>query len=155
MKRPRILTIEPLEEKALLSSLALPVLQASPPIPAPATQGLVVKLTTDHRVYRAGQPVVMTLTETNTSQNPINIVEGPSTSGFLAARAGRKVWASNAGIQPMFVMSQTLQPGQSITLSTTWNGQSQVGRRGPVLGRVAISTQIPGAPHVNIVILRS
>ena len=154
MRRPRNLAFEPLEKKTLLSSLALPGAQASPPVPAAAIPGLVVRLTTDHRVYRAGQPVVMTLTETNTSQTAINIVEGPSTSGFFAVRARRKVWASNGGIQPMFVVSQTLQPGQSITMSATWNGRSDLGLGGLVSGRVIVGSQIPGVSRVNVIILR-
>lgn len=155
MRRPRKLAFEFLEEKALLSSLAISGAQASAPIPAAASQGLALSLTTDHRVYRAGQPVVITLTETNTSPSPIHIVEGPSTSGFLAFRGRHKLWASNAGIQPMFVMSQTLQPGQSITTSATWNAQSGQGSGGLVPGRVSIGSQISGAPHVAIMILRS
>ena len=55
----------------------------------------------------------------------------------------------------MFVVSRTLQPGQSITLSTTWNGQCNVGPAGTVSGHFVIGSEIPGAPHVNIVILRS
>jgi hypothetical protein len=155
MRRPRELAFEPLEGKALPSALALPVVPANPPIVAPVSQGLSVTLSTNHRVYRSGQPVVVTMTETNTSQHDINVLDGPSLGGFIASRAGRKVWASNPGIQPMFVVSRTLQPGQSITVSTTWNGQSNVGPAGTVSGHVLISSEIPGAPHVNIVILRS
>ena len=155
MTRPRKLALEPLEEKTLLSTAAIAIALFLPALVASPSPGVSVKLTTDHRVYQAGEPVVITLTETNTSQHAVNIVEGPSTSGFLASRGGRKVWASNAGIEPMFLVSRTLQPGQSITLSATWNGQSDNGSGASVYGRVTIGSQISDTPRVNIVILRS
>jgi hypothetical protein len=154
MRPSRQLAFEPLEEKTLLSPLPLPIALGSPPILAPLSQGLQVTLTTDHRVYRPGQPIVITLTETNSSQHEVNVVEGPSTSGFVSTRNRRRVWASNAGIQPMFVTSQSLQPGQSITLSATWNGLSNLGAGVPVIGRVVIGTQAPGGPHLAILIQR-
>ena len=91
------------------------------------SQGLAVKLSTDHQVYRRGQPVVITLTEMNTSQQEITVESGPSLDGIFVTHKGRRVWASNAGIQPMFVVLRTLEPGQSITQSATWNGQSNIG----------------------------
>ena len=154
MRRSRSLVLESLEGKVLLSAIAAPIAPVSPPIVAPVSQGLVVKLTTDHQVYRRGQPVVITLTETNTSQHEITVASGPSLGGFFVTRNGRRVWASNAGIQPMFILVKTLEPGQSITQSATWNGQSNIGPAGTAAGHLVIGSQVEGAQPVNIQIRR-
>ena len=99
-KTKTTLTVESLEGKALLS-------------------GLVSSLTTDHSVYQAGQPIQMTFTETNLTQHPIQLAVGPSTDGFDVSQHGKVIWTSNAGPVPMFIMLETLQPGQSFTLSAT------------------------------------
>ena len=155
MRRSRTLVFESLEGKALLSAVSLPLALDAPPIVAPVNQGLSVKLTTNQRVYRLGQPIVVTLTETNTSQHDINVFVGPSSNGCFATRNGRRVWSSNPGIQPMFLVSQTVKPGESITQTATWNGHSNIGPAAAVSGHVQISSQVPGAPQVKIVILRS
>jgi hypothetical protein len=155
MRRPRQLAFETLEGKALLSPLPAPVVKNSPPVVAPQSQGLVMRLTTDHRVYHPGQPIVVTLIETNTSPHVVSLVDGPSTSAFVAVHNGRRIWTSNSGIQPMFLVSKSLQPGQSITLSAMWDGHSNIGPTGAISGRVVIGSQSTGAPHVNILIERS
>jgi len=155
MRGSRKLVLELLEGRALLSAVPLPVALASPPSFADVNQGLVIKLTTNQRVYRVGQPVMMTLTETNMSQHDINVFLGPGSNGFVATRDGRKVWASNAGIQPMFLVSRTVRPGESITLRATWNGHSNLGPASKVSGHVQIGSQVQGGPQVKIEILRS
>src|SRR5271166_3412751 len=121
---------------------------------APLSQGLVVKLSTDHQVYRRGQPVVITLTETNTSQQDITVESGPSLGGFFVTHNGRKVWASNTGVQPMFVLLRTLEPGQSITLSATWNGRSNIGPASTPTGHLVVGSQVEGVYPVDIQIRR-
>ncbi|GEM_PF-6920400 len=70
-----------------------------------------------------------------------------------AGEEKRKVWTSNAGIQPVFLVSRTVKPGESITLSATWNGHSDIGPGSAVSGHVLIGSQVQGASHVKIVIL--
>jgi len=142
--------LETLEGKVLLSAIATPIAPISPPIIASVSQGLVVKLTTDHRVYRRGQPEVITLTETNTSQHDITVYSGPSTDGFFVTHNGRKVWASNVGPQPMFILVRRLAPGLSITQSATWNGQSNIGPASTPTGHFLVGSQVEGAQPVNI-----
>lgn len=154
MRRYRSLVLETLDGKVLLSAIATPPVPVSPPIIAPVSQGLVVKLSTDHQVYRRGQPVVITLTETNASQHDITVDSGPSLGGFFVTHNGRRVWASNAGIQPMFVLVRTLSTGQSITQSATWNGHSNIGPARTVTGRFVIGSQIEGIQPVSIQIRR-
>jgi hypothetical protein len=117
MRRSRKLAFESLEERTLLSAVRLSVPLAPPPIVAPLNPGPTVRLTTNQPVYRVGQPVVMTLTETNTNQHDINVFLGPSSNGLFATRDGGKVLATNSGVRPMFLVSQTIKPGDSITLT--------------------------------------
>ncbi len=141
-------------KRSMLSAIAAPIAPGSPPIIAPVSQGLVMKLSTDHQVYHRGQPVVITLTETNTSQHEITVGSGPSLGGFFVTHNGRKVWASNAEIQPMFVLLKTLEPGQSLTQSAIWNGQSNIGPAWTVSGHLVIGSQIEGVQPVNIQVRR-
>ncbi len=150
MRCSRGLVLETLEGKVLPAAIATPIAPVSPPIVAPLSQGLVVKLSTDHQVFRQGQPVVMTLTETNTSQQDITVESGPSLAGFFVTHNGRSVWASNAGVQPMFILMRTLAPSQSITQSATWNGQSNIGPARTATGHLVVASQVAGVQPVNI-----
>jgi hypothetical protein len=108
MRRRTPLNVESVESRALLS-------------------GLSVALTTNASSYEVGQPVQLTFTETNNTSHAVTINEGPSTDGFEIKQAGATVWQSNAGINPLFIVADTLQPGQSLTLTGTWNGVPNVG----------------------------
>lgn len=103
MKRHIPLNLEPLEGKALLS-------------------GLSYSITTNQSSYAPGQAVEMTFQETNVSDKAITVQEGPSIDGFDVLQGGRMVWRSNSGMNPMYIALDTLQPGQSLTLTATWNG---------------------------------
>jgi hypothetical protein len=108
MTRRTPLNVELLERKALLSELS-------------------VGLTTDESVYSVGQSVQLTFTETNHTNKPVLADEGPSIDGFVIEQNGTTVWRSNSGVNPMFIAVHTLQPGQSLTLTATWNGVPNVG----------------------------
>ncbi len=108
MARRTALNVESLETRELLS-------------------GLSINLTTDASSYQVGHPVQLTFTETNNSSSPVTIDEGPSNDGFIVEQDGSTVWRSNAGINPLFIVADTLQPGQSLTLTGTWNGIPNVG----------------------------
>src|SRR5262245_27350348 len=100
MKRRTHLSLEPLEGRALLSGMAFDV-------------------TTNQSVYEPGQPVVMTFRETNVSNHVIPVEEGPSIDGFNVVQGGKLIWRSNAGANPLFIVLDKLQPGQSLMLSAT------------------------------------
>jgi hypothetical protein len=108
MVRRTRLNVESLEGRTLLS-------------------GLSATLTTNASSYQVGQPVHLTFTLMNASSKSVTVDEGPSTDGFIIEQNGSTVWRSNAGINPMFIEADTLQPGQSLTLNGTWNGISNVG----------------------------
>ncbi len=106
--------------------------------------GLSYSLTTNQAVYQPGQSVEMTFQETNISSQPVTVEDGPSIDGFTVAEGGTVVWRSNAGINPMFIMLETLQPGQSLTRTATWDG-IPMGGSAPVSGTFVISDQLD--PH--------
>jgi hypothetical protein len=106
--------------------------------------GLAYSLTTDASTYQAGQPVVMTFQETNDSSQAIQVEDGPSIDGFDVTQGGKTIWRSNSGMNPMFIRMDTLQPGQSLTLTATWDGVPDNGSA-PVTGTFTVSNQLnPG-----------
>jgi len=122
MIRRTRLNVEPLEGRALLS-------------------GLAYSLTTDQSVYQPGQPVEMTFRATNVSAQPVTVQDGPSIDGFTVSRDGAVIWRSNAGINPLFIRLETLQPGQSLTLTATWDGVPN-GGSAPVPGQFLVANQL-------------
>jgi len=96
----------------------------------------------------------MTFTETNTGSTPVTIKVGPSNTGFDVKENGALVWMSNAGIQPQYLVLETLQPGHSATFHATWNGISNVGgTSSPVTGTFTVTNQqAPSAASATFVI---
>jgi len=133
----RPLAVELLESRRLLSS-----------------SSLSYSLTTDQSTYQVGQPVQMTFTETNTGTRPVTIAVGPSNTGFDVTQNGTLVWVSNPGIQPQFLRAVTLLPGQSETLSATWDGIPDVGTNSTyVTGTFAVTNQqAPGGASATFAI---
>jgi Intracellular proteinase inhibitor len=116
--------IEALEGRALLSSLS-------------------DNLTTSQPVYQPGQPIQFVFTMTNTGSQPVQTAYGPSDDGFDITQDGTLVYQSNAGINPMFIRLDTLQPGQSVTLEGSWNGISNQGARSAVAaGTFTVTNQL-------------
>ena len=98
MARKIALRVERLEVRELLSNAAL-----------------TYSVTTDKSVYQVGQPVVMKFSETNNTDQPVTVTDGPSIDGFNVAAGGTTIWQSNSGANPQYVVQNTLQPGQSLT----------------------------------------
>jgi hypothetical protein len=132
MMHKTVLEVESLEVKTLLSGPSTtPAIaglinpDVSPtqfPGVRTSTLGISYSMTTDRSIYQADQPVHMTFTETNVTGQAIRINAGPSNTGFIVTQNGRMVWQSNAGPLPLYLTVITLQPGQSLTYSATWNG---------------------------------
>ncbi|MGZ3357094.1 MAG: hypothetical protein ACXVBO_19850, partial [Isosphaeraceae bacterium] len=74
----------------------------------------------------------------------------PALMTLINSVAEGRVWASNAGVQPMFILMRTLAPGQSITQSATWNGQSNIGSARTATGHLVVASQVEGVQPVNI-----
>jgi hypothetical protein len=132
MRRSFRLEVEPVESRSLLSGFA----------PAAVTPPVSLTLSADRSTIAPGQPVHLTLTVTDTGTQDVSFAVGPSGSGFYAVSKSKFVWRSNWGYQPMFVLLETLHPGQSYTLHSTWNGLANLsGARNPS-GPVAIGDQL-------------
>ncbi len=133
MTRRTRLNLESLEGRSLLSAIAY-------------------SLTTNQATYQSGQPIEMTFQETNESSRTISVDEGPSIDGFTVTQDGTTVWRSNAGANPMFVLLKTLPPGQSLTLTTTWDG-IPTGGSSPASGQFVITNQLnPEAARATVTI---
>jgi hypothetical protein len=136
MNRRTHLEVDPLEGRTLLS-------------------GMEYSLTTNQSTYKPGQPIVMTFKETNLSTQPVSVDEGPSIDGFNVTQGGKLIWQSNSGINPFFIEVDTLQPGQSLTLTATWNGVPTGGTT-PVTGTFVIDNQLnPVAARATVTVTSS
>jgi hypothetical protein len=113
--------------------------------------GLAVSLTTDKSSYQPGRPISMKLTETNMSNQPITIADGPSIDGFFVTHDDVTVWASNEGPVAMYLAMRTLQPGQSFSLNATWNGIQDEGPPVSSDGVFVVHNQLaPNGPTATI-----
>jgi len=96
---------------------AIATFQIEPQAGGPVT----TTLTTDKSTYLAGQPINMTFTETNQGNQPVNVIAGSGT--FEVTQNGAPVWNSAFPNFPWQDLSwQTLQHGQTLTETATWNG---------------------------------
>ena len=117
MSRNSRLNLESLEGRVVLSDL-----------------GLTLK--TDRADYATGQPVLITLTETNLTDHNVTVAHGPSTDGFMISQAGTELWRSNPRINPMLLVNEVVPPGQSLTRTALWNreqnSRATIDRAGPL-----------------------
>ena len=115
---------------------------------------LAVSLTTDHSFYNLGQPVNITLTETNISSHDVTVEFGPSIDGFSITHNGATVWTSNNGRIPMYILMETLEPGQSFTLKATWDGtQNERPPTQPTGVFVVHNALIPNGPTTEFTVV--
>jgi len=101
MRRRTPLRFEVMEARWLLSALSY-------------------SLTTDKSVYQAGDTINFTFTETNTSTQPVTVTVLPA--DFTVTQGLTTIFASNPPSSSETGTRETLQPGQSVTQTGTWNG---------------------------------
>src|ERR1700728_1735294 len=123
MARKIALRVERLEVRELLSNLAYNV-------------------TTDKSTYQVGQPVQLTFTETNVSDQPVTVDNGPSIDGFNVSLNGAAIWQSNSGINPQNIRQVTLQPNQSLTETGTWSGEANANSSVVSTGSFTVTNQL-------------
>jgi len=161
-KRNRRLQFEVMESRVVLSSglagvpLASTAWVGDTPAPHPPQfHGvLAVSLTTDHSSYNLGQPVNITLTETNISSHDVTVEFGPSIDGFSITHNGDTVWTSNNGRIPMYILMETLEPGQSFTLKAIWDGtQNERPPTQPTGVFVVHNALIPNGPTTEFTVV--
>jgi hypothetical protein len=128
---------ERLEAHVLLSSVATALATGSSGSP------IVETLTTDKSIYKVGQPIHVTLTETNTTNNDVVLPSPTLQTGFTVSRDFKIIWKSKRA-RPV-ATPITLQPGQTHTVTVTWNGRANVGslsRSTPITGTVEIDNAL-------------
>jgi hypothetical protein len=84
------------------------------------TDPLTHSLTTDQSVYALGEPIQITDTELNTSTQPITVAPDPP-AGFSIMHNGVPVLTASLP-QLASTTPVTIQPGQSVTATQTWDG---------------------------------
>jgi uncharacterized repeat protein (TIGR01451 family) len=86
--------VESLESRTVLSGAPMAqVLVANPPQePLIPLKTSFVPVTTDRAVYRIGQPVTITITETNTSNHDIQVLTGCQILHATVTKGGATVW---------------------------------------------------------------
>ena len=137
MKTRRRPVMEPLESKA-------------PPSAGLAGSGLAERLTVSRSTAAPGEPIALTATLTNATHHDLTVASGPSRESFAVSRGGREVWRSDAGMMTaMFLVEQTLRPGQSITAHATWDGQVAPGTEASGTFRVT-SAFLPGGAGATV-----
>jgi uncharacterized repeat protein (TIGR01451 family) len=82
--------------------------------------GITYSLTTDQPVYQVGQTIQFTFTETNTGDQPVTVAVSPT--DFTVSRGPTAIWQSDPGDAGQSPSSVTLQPGQSISQTASWDG---------------------------------
>ena len=100
-------------------------------------------LTTDKTIYKVGQPIQITLTETNTTNAAIVSPSVKGLGSFTASQHFKDVWKSKGS--KLASLSFTLQPGQTHTITVTWNGHANVGphsRSTPLTGTFTLDNML-------------
>jgi hypothetical protein len=110
---------------------------ASFQVNAPSPDDVATSLTTDQSTYALGQPVNMTLTETNNGDQPIVVLAGASS--FQISENGTAIWNSPTASPYMAPTWKTLGPGQSYSQTDTWNGLPNTGALSNLSGVFTVS----------------
>ncbi len=82
--------------------------------------GIVYSLTTDQSAYQVGQPIQITFTETNTGSQPVTVSVSPT--DFTVSAHGSPIWESNPANENQTSTPVTIQAGQSVSQTATWDG---------------------------------
>ncbi len=105
---------------------------------SPTASQLATSLTTNQATYQLGQPIQLSFTEKNVGTTPIQVLVGPS--DFETTLNGAEVWNQSSPFYVYPIVDDlsfpdlddhsfpdyndhwtTLQPGQSVTQTATWN----------------------------------
>ena len=127
---PAFLSPEPTAESAngafvVTSQLDPTGLSASFQIQSPLSYNLKEAQTE----LQFGQPNGLSYTITNTSAEPVTLNLPPA--DFVVMSKGSTIWESDPGAASEPDVSETLQPGQSLSATATWDGMAN---EGPLAG---------------------
>ena len=123
----------------LETHLLLTAATAGLPVPGPP---ITETLTTNRTIYKVGQPIEITLTETNTTKNPVTLSNIANVDGFTATRSFKIVWTQAAPSRRAH--SSTLRPGETRKIRVVWNGRPNVAsaRSTPATGTFEIDNTL-------------
>jgi hypothetical protein len=97
---------------------------------ASRASGLQLRLTSDRSAYKAGDPVMLTLTVTNPGATPVTL-QFPSAQqyDFEVRRGGQAIWRWSAGrMFTQALTSLTIGPGEKRVFTQTWNQRDDNGQ---------------------------
>jgi hypothetical protein len=113
--------------------------------PAVLSSRLVETLATDKSVYTVGEPIRITLTETNTTNSDIVLPSMERGAVFTVSHDLTDFWVKGQG--RLSAAGKTLQPGQERTVRVTWNGRPNVGSRStPPTGSFQVNNTLADNP---------
>ena len=128
--------VEPLEGRALLSDLA-------------------VTVTTDQPSYQVGQPVHITVTETNATNHDVTVAEGCGINDFWVTQNSTELWRkSKDGPQPLcpIFLGGVLHAHQSRSFDALWDGHTDEGPPGTPTGVVEVFGRVNGVSSPPVAI---
>jgi hypothetical protein len=140
---------------ATAAPVAITIVNPSPPAPTPATtpntsQPLVVSVATNRATSTVGQPLTVTLTETNTSNHDVPV--GNVSPDFFASVTGPKgpLWL---GLAPDG--KGVLHAGQSRKFTLVWNGAPNLPGAIPAAGTYVVQAGVDGVTGQATVVVHS
>lgn len=121
---------------------------AGPAPMTPPTREVHSFLSSDKEVYAPGEPVLLRLTVTNESNQPLTFRSSSSQRFDFVVRADNvEIWRwSRERMFAMMLTSWRIPPGQSVTYEQTWRQVNNNGERVPP-GNYTIEGWQIGAPH--------
>ena len=127
---------------------------AAPPLQgAGAQQGgpVTATVTTDRQSYSVGETVRFTLTVTNTGSSPVTVIlpSGQRYDFVVRSSGGAEVWRWSYGRAFTLIYGeQTLDPGQTLTYSETWDQRNNNGQQVPA-GQYRVTGIFTSQPPVE------
>ncbi|MBX6313471.1 MAG: hypothetical protein IRY99_11230 [Isosphaeraceae bacterium] len=140
--------LESFEARTLLSRMPWAGVLATPALirlqaPPQAQSPLVVMVTTDRRAYRIGQPVQITVTETNTSDQPVTVLVGCQILKASVSNTGGAIWVFR-DLRLCPTGRGVLEAGQSRQFVLVWNGQPNIPGGEVLPGRYRVQAGVDG-----------
>jgi hypothetical protein len=125
----------------------VPTVRTPPP---PATPPLAVTVAPSQASTRAGQPVVITVTETNKGTTPQSVLTGARILTATVTGPHGQVWVYH-DLRAIATGRGLLQPGHSRSYSLFWNGQPNVAGASVVPGTYTIRVTLDGVTSTAVV----
>jgi Intracellular proteinase inhibitor len=107
---------------------------------------LSYSLSTSQSVVEVGQTIGFSYAVTNTSDQPVTFNLAPTNFTVTVSANGDTVWESDPGASTQAPTSETLQAGQSVTVTASWNGVANQGEFAGTNVWGAFDVAVAGSP---------